>query len=438
MNDLRAEVGPDGPRHAKPLRALAGILLLALLLLRVLEIPILEAARLLVDARGSYTLRTVALGAITVGALGGGLGTFAVLRGQSLLGDAVSHSALPGIYLIFMLWTASGLSGASFLGLPLPLARSLPVVLFGALATGVLATLLISAVTRGTRLKEDTALGLTLATFFGAGLVLRSILQQGYSDRAGLEAFLYGSAATLSADEVRLVIGLALLVFATLALLWKEFKLLAFDPDFLAASGFPVRAIDALLTSLIVIAVIVGLQLVGVILMSAVLIAPAVAARQWSDRLEPMFFAAVSFGAGGAVVGLLASNARGQVATGPVIALFLTAIAVASVVAAPGRGLADQALERRSRSERFAHETLLLHMVEQGGSVDRARLRRQLGWGRRRLAGALRRAVAAQELRLEAAGPEPFEGDGAGDGPRVLLLPGGEARARETLQALEG
>src|SRR5690606_19350717 len=200
-----------------------------------------------------YTLRTVALGAAALGVVSGGLGTFAVLRGQSLLGDAISHAALPGIALAFLLT-----------GSKAPL-----VLVAGAAIAGWLGTLAVTTVARRSRVPFDAGLGMVLAVFFGAGLVLLTYIQgRPDASQAGLDKFLFGQAAALVTADVLTIAGLGAAALLAVAVFWKEFKLLAFDPDFAAAQGFPVRALDVGLTTLLVVAIVVGLQTVGVVLMS--------------------------------------------------------------------------------------------------------------------------------------------------------------------------
>lgn len=271
-----------------------------------------------------YTLRTVALGAATLGLVSGALGAFAVLRRQSLIGDAVSHAALPGVALAFLLT-----------GSKAPL-----VLVLGAVAAGWLATLEVMFILRRTRLKADSVLGLVLSVFFGLGLVLLTHIQRRPdAAQAGLERFLFGQAATLLAGDVAVMGALGAAALVTLLLLWKELKLLAFDPDFGASLGLPVRRLDVLLTTLIVIAVVLGLQTVGVVLMSAMIVAPAAAARQWTDRLGLMIVLAGLFGAAAGMAGAVVSSLGARLPTGPVIVLCATSLVAASLLLAPNRGL---------------------------------------------------------------------------------------------------
>ncbi|MFO8098973.1 MAG: metal ABC transporter permease [Salinibacter sp.] len=291
-----------------------------------------------------YTLRTVALGAATLGVVGGGLGSYAVLRGQSLLGDAISHAALPGVALAFLLTGGKA---------PLTL-------MLGAAVTGTAAALAIVGITNSTRIPYDSALALMLSVFFGAGLMLLTYLQRAAgAAQAGLDAFLFGQAAALVEQDVWTMAMLGGLAFAALLLFWKEFKLLAFDPDFGRSLGVPVRALDVGLTTLLVVAIVIGLQTVGVVLMSAVIVAPAAAARQWTDRLGVMVGLAAAFGALSGVGGAVASSTVADLPTGPTIVLCMGFLVALSLLLAPTHGLLWSWWHRRQTDRRLRHEQVL-------------------------------------------------------------------------------
>lgn len=294
-----------------------------------------------------YTLRTVALGSATLGIVGGGLGSYAVLRGQSLLGDAVAHAALPGIALAFLLT-----------GSKVPL-----VLMLGAAGTGVAAALAILGVTQSTRVPYDSALALMLSVFFGVGMVLLTYLQRtAGAAQAGLDSFLFGQAAALVTQDVWTMVVLGGIALFAVGLFWKEFKLLAFDPNFGHSLGLPIRRLDAVLTTLLVVAIVIGLQTVGVVLMSAVIVAPGAAARQWTDRLGTMIGLAAVFGAASGVSGALLSSVGANLPTGPTIVLCLGLIVAASLLFAPNRGLLWQWWRRYRTSRRLRRERVLDHL----------------------------------------------------------------------------
>jgi manganese/zinc/iron transport system permease protein len=279
-----------------------------------------------------YTFQTVALGSALLGLISGVLGSFAVLRRQSLLGDGVSHAALPGVVMAFVL------SGS----------KNTEVLLIGALISGLLATLFIVSIVRHTRVKFDSALALVMSVFFGLGLVLLTYVQKiPNSNQAGLKRFIFGQASTLLKRDIILMVICGLILFTLVLLFWKEFKLFTFDSDFAQSIGFSPKKLNLLLSFMIVLAIIIGLQTVGVILMSAMLITPAVAARQWTNKLWVMVMLSALFGAASGIAGTAASSLVPKLPTGPAIVVCVSAIVIISVLFAPGRGVLHRVYQRR-------------------------------------------------------------------------------------------
>lgn len=291
-----------------------------------------------------YTLGVITLGTAVLGAVCGMLGSFAVLRRQSLLGDAISHAALPGIALAFLL---TGTKQTHFL-------------LLGALISGLLGTFWIKSIVKKTRLKNDTALGLILSLFFGFGMLLLTFIQKlPNANQAGLDKYLFGQAATLMVQDVYVMIGVTGVSLFVLLLFWKELKLLLFDPDYTLTLGFNTRFLDILITSFIVLAIVLGLQTVGVVLMSAMLLAPAAAARQWTNSLSVMIFLAAVFGAFSGVLGTAISASQNNLSTGPIIVLVAAGLVLLSFVFAPQRGLLARRIRfYRNRKELNLRKTL--------------------------------------------------------------------------------
>jgi manganese/zinc/iron transport system permease protein len=291
-----------------------------------------------------YTLRTISLGTAILGAICGMLGSFAVLRKQSLLGDAISHAALPGIAIAFLI------TGT----------KETNVLLIGALISGLIGAFWIRGITRRTHLKSDTALGLILSIFFGFGMLLLTYIQkQPNANQSGLDKFLFGQAATLLARDVWFMASVTLVCLLVLLLFWKEFKILLFDIDYAKTLGFNTKMIDILITSFIVLAIVLGLQTVGVVLMSAMLLAPAAAARQWTNSLGIMVVLAAVFGATSGVVGTAISASQNNLSTGPVIVLVAAAFVVFSFIFSPSRGLLFRQIRFiKNRKDLQLHKTL--------------------------------------------------------------------------------
>ena len=223
-----------------------------------------EILTLFVGIFTDYTLRYVALGSAILGITSGALGCFTVLRKQSLFGDALSHAALPGIGFAYI-----------FAG-----TKDSLLLMLGAAVFAWFGGIITLAITSTTRIKQDAALGITLSVFFGLGIVILTYLQSiGGASQGGLDRFLFGQAASLIETDVINLGILAAGCFVVLIIFFKELKIATFDSAFGQSLGFPTKYLSALLTSVIVVAVVIGLHTVGVVLMVSMLIAPAAAAR---------------------------------------------------------------------------------------------------------------------------------------------------------------
>lgn len=286
-----------------------------------------------------YTFQVVVFGSSILGLLSGVIGSFAVLRKQSLLGDAVSHAALPGICLAFILTSS----------------KQMEILLLGALVSGLLATWLIMVIVKHSKVKFDSALALTTAVFFGFGLVLMTFIQKKpNSNQAGLESFIFGQSSTLLVRDVRIMFITGIILLLIVSIFWKEFKLLAFDQSFASSIGLPVYWMNSLLATLTVIVIVLGLQSVGVILMSSLLIGPAVAARQWTNHLSIMVGLAAFFGCLAGIIGTVISSLGQQIPTGPTIVLVISLIVLISILFSPHRGIVWKLIKNKQQKNHFA------------------------------------------------------------------------------------
>lgn len=303
----------------------------------------LPFSALVLGVRFTYTLRIVALGGSILGLVSGVLGCFAVLRRQSLLGDALSHAALPGVAVAFLV-----------------AGRSLPWLLVGAGIASWLGVLFIRLVSDRTRIKEDASMGIVLAAWFAAGIAALTYIQgRPDASQAGLDTFIFGQAAAMVRSDVLLIAAVGVVSFLVVAALWKEFKLVTFDPEFAGANGFRMDLLTGTLSVLVVVAIVLGLQLAGVILMVGMLIAPGIAARQWTNRLEQMVVLAGLFGAFSGATGAIFSAVDADIPTGPMIIVVAFLIVVLSILFAPGRGLAWRLVRRARDSRRFAAQNVM-------------------------------------------------------------------------------
>lgn len=298
----------------------------------------------------SYNTSIVLIGAGLLGACSGLVGSFAVLRKRALTGDALAHAALPGLCVAFLVVGE----------------RSLPAMLFGALVSGVLGVILVSALQRWTRIKEDAALGIVLSVFFGAGIVLSRIIQNQTTagSKAGLDSYIFGKTAGMIAQDVYLIAGISAGCLAAVVILYKEYKLVSFDPSFARVQGWPAFILDLSLMTLVATTVVIGLPAVGVVLMAALLIIPAVAARFWTDRLERMLALSSLFGAVVGVVGAAISAQAANAPAGPIIVLTGATIFLFSALFARRRGLIARFFAQRRFRRDLAERELLATLYD--------------------------------------------------------------------------
>ncbi len=301
-----------------------------------------------------YNTRVVFAGVTVLGAASGLVGTFLLLRKRSLLSDTVSHCTLPGIAIAFLIAEATGISG-----------RSLPLLLLGAATTGVLGMGAVALIRAKSRIKDDAALAIVLSVFFGLGIALMVIIQQlPTGNAAGLSHFIYGKAASMTASDAQLILFASLTVALVCAALFKEFKLLCFDAGFARTQGWPIVALDLALMGLVVAVTVIGLQAVGLLLVVALLIIPAAAARFWSHRLDVTMLLATLIGAASGLVGVAASALFPKLPAGAVIVLAAVFCFVVSFVFGAERGLFKRWLEHRRVGQRVARQHLLRAIYE--------------------------------------------------------------------------
>jgi len=299
-------------------------------------------------ARENYNTLVVLVGVSLLGASSGIIGAFAVLRKRALTGDALSHAALPGLCIAFLIVRE----------------RQLLALLVGAFATGVAGIAIISALGRWTRVKEDAAIGTVLTVFFGLGIVLLKIIQnlQGIGSKAGLNSYIFGKTAGMTRGDVYVILAASILCLAVIVILFKEFQLVSFDGGFARSLGWPVFALDLLLMSLVAAAVVIGLPNVGVVLVSALLIMPGAAARFWTDRLSTLLIVAGAFGFATGLVGTALSASFSQLPAGPIIVLTGATLFLVSLLFGVRRGVIAR-LVQHLRFQREWHERQLLRAL---------------------------------------------------------------------------
>lgn len=283
-------------------------------------------------------------GAVFLGVCCGVLGGFVVVRRMALVGDALSHAVLPGVALGF-LWNMS----------------KDPVAIFvGATVAGLLGTATVRAITATTRLKEDAALGLVLAVFFAAGACLVTMIQRlPTGNKSGIDKFLFGQAAAIGGDDVMLMGVVAVLAIALVMFFYKELLLVSFDRGFARASGLPVAWIDRGMMLLLAFSVVIALQAVGAVLVSAMLITPAATAYLLTDRLHRLLVLSAVFGVAAGWLGAFFSFFGPNLPTGPFMVLTASVLFGGAFFLAPRHGLIMRWWRQRRRHARTRRENTL-------------------------------------------------------------------------------
>jgi len=301
-----------------------------------------------------YNTRLVVICTLLLGAACGLMGSFLLLRKRSLMGDTLSHATLPGVGLAFMVSVGMGLSD-----------KSLPILLFGAAVTGVLGCWVVLFIRNNSRVKDDAAMGIVLSVFFGAGVVVLSLVQSmPEGSAAGLESFIYGKTASMVKGDFQILLIVTASVLLVSVLLFKEFRLLCFDESFAAAQGWPVRWLDVLLLALVTLVTVAGLQAVGLILIIAFLITPAAAARFWTDRLDRMLILSAVIGALSGWLGASVSAFFPRMPAGALIVLIAAVCFLVSMLFGSVRGVVVRFFRQETLKRKVGRQHLLRALYE--------------------------------------------------------------------------
>ncbi len=305
-------------------------------------------------------LRAPTIGSMLMCLAAGLVGVLVFLRRQSLVGEALSHASYPGVILgvltvgLFAIQDTNGFSVAF-------------AILAGAFSTALLGLWAMHGMERKLKVPSDAALCFILSSFFSVGITIASEIQFSYTALyKQTQAYLYGQAATMVDRHIIIYGILACLILIVILLLYKELQVMTFDRQFAKTMGIPTRLIDSLVFVLVVLAVIIGTRSVGVILMSAMLIAPAAAARQFTNRLSILFGLSALFGMASGLLGNYLSvkltddlaqrypSFRMTLPTGPMIVLVASLICFGALLFAPERGL----LVRLTRIAYFRYQCI--------------------------------------------------------------------------------
>jgi manganese/zinc/iron transport system permease protein len=291
---------------------------------------------------------------LMLGTASGLVGCFAYWKRHSLMSDALAHAALPGV-----------VAGYAILGF-----KSLPVMLLGAAASALLGALAVSWIRSGSRVKEDTAMGIILSVFFGLGIMLLAIVNRlPGGGQSGLDSFIFGQAAAMVRQDMRTMAAAAAIVLLVVLVSYKEWKLHLFDPAFASGLGLSGRLMDAAYLTLLVAVIVIGIQAVGVILMAALLIIPAVSARYWTNAFGTMLALSAGFGGGAGAVGACVSTLGDGWPTGPFIVLAAAGTFLVSLLFGPRKGLLVRAMQRREQMRKLQTRAIRSDKLTEGEAL---------------------------------------------------------------------
>lgn len=368
-----------------------------------------------------YNTRLVIMCASLLGVASGLVGSFLLLRKRSLMGDVLSHAALPGIGLAFMVMVAFGGTG-----------KYLPGLLLGATLAGVIGMLLVIAIRKTTRLKDDTAMGIVLSVFFGLGVAILGMVQtMPEGSAAGLERFIYGKTASMIRQDFVLISVVSVIVCLICIALYKEFKLLCFDDGFTASQGRPVLLLDIVMLGLVTAVTVVGMQAVGLILIIAFLITPPAAARFWTHQLKYMIYLSALIGGISGWLGAAISALLPRLPAGSVIVLVAASVFVFSMIFGTARGVLPRAIDHHRLRRKVGRQHLLRSSYEimetlqvdepevRNIPIDQAELFNHRTWSRFQFRRLLFRAKREDHLEPAAVGMIRLSESGFGEAVRI-------------------
>ncbi|MDG2399447.1 MAG: iron chelate uptake ABC transporter family permease subunit [Akkermansiaceae bacterium] len=367
-----------------------------------------------------HNTRLPVLGVAFLGATAGLVGSFLLLRKQSLLGDALSHATLPGIGIAFAVMSIMGFSG-----------KNLPGLLVGATITGLLGVLLVLAIRKTTRLKDDAAMGIVLSVFFGLGVAILKMVERipGQS-AAGLDGFIYGKTASMVwSDFILITVILVVTTAVTIAIL-KELTLLCFDASFASVQGWPTLWLDIILMALVTSVTVVGLQAVGLILIIAFLITPPTAARFWTNRLGWMLLLSATIGAISGWLGVSISALYSNLPAGAIIVISAAIIFLFSMIFGTARGVLPRYLRHLQLKRKVGRQHLLRSTYEilensqknkplKNLPISMELLRKHRFWSKGELLTLIRQARSEDHIERQPSGELRLSESGFGEASRI-------------------
>lgn len=310
-------------------------------------------------------ITNVLLGTLMLGFTCGIVGVLVVLNKKALIVDAVSHSILPGICIGFML---SGVKNPIYL-------------IAGGMAAGALAVFLVDWLSKSSRIKKDAAIAITLSILFSVGVILLNLIQHsGNSNQSGLSDFLFGKAATIVRSDLYVFGAMSAIVLAIIPIFYQHFKIALFDGGFAKTIGLSEKLIQTLISGLIIISTAIGIQTVGIILMSALIITPASSAFFWTNNFKKSIILSGTFAAVSSVLGVFISYLSPDMPTGPWIIVVLSTIAILSAFFSK-KGLITKKIKAIKNGRKMISDNVLKVLYKLGekqNQIDKGRSVREI------------------------------------------------------------
>jgi manganese/zinc/iron transport system permease protein len=278
------------------------------------------------------------------------MGTYTFVRKKSLIGDVIAHAVFPGICLGYLF------SGE----------KNYMLILAGAAITALLSVWLLEFFQKHPRISSDTASAIVLSTFFAGGVLLISYIMRvpTFKDKAGLSTFLFGNTIGITDNDLLILSGILTAVITSIVVFFRPFQMLSFDESYSKVAGVKTGVLKLLLSFLTVSAIVLGVQAVGVVLISALFITPAVTARFWTNKLSQMMIFAAFIATFSSLSGVFISYQL-STSTGPWIVLVLSVIAIITFALAPEKGIVSKLLKNQRFRLKVQKENILKGIYKQ-------------------------------------------------------------------------
>ncbi|MCT4666259.1 MAG: metal ABC transporter permease [Flavobacteriales bacterium] len=293
------------------------------------------------------------IGISLLGIASGLVGSFTFLQKKALLGDAIAHAVFPGVAIGFMF---SGTKDPVYL-------------ILGAIVFGFLSILSINAIIKYSKLKSDTAIALVLSVFFGLGVLFFTYIQHHYNaSQTGLDKFLFGKAASMLKSDLYWLSAISLIILSGIVIFFRDFLIISFDKEYAETTGIKVKRAEFLLALFTILVIVIGVQIVGIVLMAALLLTPASTARFWTNKLSTMVILSAVFAAISGWLGVWISMSIEKMPTGPWIVISLSVISVFSILFSPKRGVLFRILKRKHIKMKMLEDNILktfYHLAEE-------------------------------------------------------------------------